>query len=385
MSSLSEARNSLTASSRPATADSRLTSGLSFCLIKYASGVRTPMARLLYGVSPIGLGHATRAVAIGELLSKAGVEILFLTGGPAAKCLRDSGFKVEDVVSEPVPKVKNGEMKNALWWYIAYWRGYRRTRKEVQGVMSRTKPDAVVGDEEFSSVSLALESRLPHALVSDELELGFARTWLARKVEQRVSEWYTELQSRVNLLIIPDAGQDIGNKRHVGPVVRRATKTRAQVFDEIGIPHDRKLVVVALSGSGIGDSLVEGSISALRKIPEANLVLMGNRGDKVTGEMVYDVGVVRDGQNLVAASDIVVSTAGKSTIDEAASFGTPLVAIPIGNHSEQLRNGAALGYNPSDLARLPELIASKIGRRQKPQEFQGAQKAAGLILSLLPS
>lgn len=341
------------------------------------------MARLLYGVSPIGLGHATRAVAVGERLAEAGVEVVFATGGPAADCLRNSGFKVEEAVTEPVPRVEDGEMKDAVLWYFRYWRGFRRTKNATGELLDALKPEAVVGDEEFSCVTLALERGIPHALITDELELGFARTWLAKRVEGRVSEWYTNLQRSVSLLIIPEVGEDAGNRRYVGPIVRQATKTRAQVMEEFGIPSGVRLLVLALSGTGTESHLIDGATRALSVVPDAVLVVMGNRGRKATGSKVFDLGVVNDGQNLVAAADIVVSTAGKSTIDEAASFGTPLVAIPIGNHSEQLKNASALGYSPGDLARLPDLIASKMGKRSQRIDTRGAQKAAVLIRSLL--
>jgi UDP-N-acetylglucosamine--N-acetylmuramyl-(pentapeptide) pyrophosphoryl-undecaprenol N-acetylglucosamine transferase len=110
---------------------------------------------------------------------------------------------------------------------------------------------------------------------------------------------------------------------------------------------------------------------------------MGNKGRKVTGERILDIGVERDGQNLVASADLVVSTAGKSTIDEAGAWGTPIIAIPIRNHSEQMRNASALGFSPEDLERLPELINSMIGRRQKGLVAEGAPRAAALITSLL--
>jgi UDP-N-acetylglucosamine--N-acetylmuramyl-(pentapeptide) pyrophosphoryl-undecaprenol N-acetylglucosamine transferase len=342
------------------------------------------MARVVYGVSPIGLGHATRAVAVGEFLVAAGVDVVFVSGGPAVECLRSYGFKVEDTVSEPVPKVDNGEMKNVVSWYIKYWRGFRQSKKALGKILDSLKSDAVVGDEEFSSVTLALERGIPHAMITDELELGFARTWLARRIERRVSHWYADLQRRVSLLVIPEAGKDGGNRRYVGPIVRAATKSRAQVVDELGLPRESHLVVVALSGTGIGSHLIQGAIQALSSAPDSVLVLIGNRGGRLSGERIFDLGVVKDGQNFVAAADVVVSTAGKSTIDEAASFGTPLIAIPIRHHSEQLRNASALGFSPEDIERIPELIASKIGRRQQALGFEGARKAARLIRSLLP-
>ncbi len=280
-------------------------------------------------------------------------------------------------------RVAKGEMKNVVSWYFRYWIGYRRTKGQVGRIMDRLKPDAVVGDEEFSSITLALERGIPQALIADELELGFARTWLARRVERRVSEWYSDLQHRVSMSIIPEEGNNSANRHYVGPIVRQATKTRSQIIEGLGVPQDSRLIVVSLSGTGIGSHLIKGAINALASVPDSVLLLIGNRGRKVSGDRVFDLGVVQDGQNFVAAADVVVSTAGKSTIDEAAAFGTPIVAIPIRNHSEQLRNASALGYSADDLSKIPELIASKIGRRQKPVAMIGARNAAGLIGSLV--
>jgi len=92
---------------------------------------------------------------------------------------------------------------------------------------------------------------------------------------------------------------------------------------------------------------------------------------------------VPDNQNLVACADLVVSTAGKSTIDEAAAAGTPIVVVPIRYHAEQERNAKALGYGPETRDRLAELLKEKIGARETPRNFGGGETASRLILSLL--
>jgi UDP-N-acetylglucosamine--N-acetylmuramyl-(pentapeptide) pyrophosphoryl-undecaprenol N-acetylglucosamine transferase len=341
------------------------------------------MVRLLYGVSPLGLGHATRAVAVAERLKAQGLEVRFASGGPAVECLRGYGFEVDDVITEPIPDVRGGEMKNAAVWYLRYWRVFKRSKLRVQELLDNWRPDLLVGDEEFSTMTLALERGLPHALMTDELELGFARTWLGRKVEGRVSEWYGHLLHSVSLLMIPDEGVDTGNRRYVGPIVRSRTKTRTEIVEEFSLPREGRIIVLALSGTGIGSHMIGRSVEAMLSVPGSILVVIGNRGKKVGADRVFDLGVVRDGQNFVAAADLVVSTAGKSTIDEAASFGTPIIAIPIRNHAEQERNAAALGYGPSDLGRLPELVRLKAGKREAPRNYSGAEAASRLILSIL--
>ena len=113
------------------------------------------------------------------------------------------------------------------------------------------------------------------------------------------------------------------------------------------------------------------------------VVITGNRGPKIGEPGVFDNVVVQDNKKLVAAADVVVSTAGKSTIDEAVATGTPIITIPIRHHAEQERNAASLGYSSDDAGRLAVLVEANLGKRSPPRAFSGEKKAADEILSLL--
>src|SRR5271169_3118830 len=141
------------------------------------------MATILYGVSPIGFGHASRSVAVGLKLREMSLEPEFATGGLATKFLQSYGFKVHDVVNEPVPSESGGEMKMAALWYLRYWLGYRSTSRRMAELVTKLSPRLIVGDEEFTSVSLAVQRGIANAMISDELQLGFARGAVARRVE----------------------------------------------------------------------------------------------------------------------------------------------------------------------------------------------------------
>ena len=340
--------------------------------------------KILYGVSPIGLGHATRSIVLSAELERRGAEVSFFSGGKAAEFIRDRGFRVDDIVEDAVPHVSNGEMDRVALWYVRSWFANRRTVPRTLRLIDAGRPDLVVGDEEFSGIIAAGERRVKRVFIADELSLGFARTWIARKIEARVDRWYKGLQESVDLLVIPERGVDGGNRRFVGPIVRAITRSPDETREAYRLPPDR-MVLFAISGSGLGrefalrvrDSLIAAGLAGV------SLAVTGNRGPKVEGERVYDLGVVPDNQNLVAAADLVISTAGKSTIDEAAAAGTPIIALPIRHHAEQERNAAALGYTSSDSSRLPELIREKLGKRQPPLRFTGELEASDVIMSLL--
>jgi UDP-N-acetylglucosamine--N-acetylmuramyl-(pentapeptide) pyrophosphoryl-undecaprenol N-acetylglucosamine transferase len=339
------------------------------------------LPRILFGVSPIGLGHATRALALRQELERRGAEVVFFSGGVAAEFIREQGAAVEDIVDDPVPTFVNGEMRRASLWYVRSWLANRRTIPRTEKLFDSHPHDIVVCDEEFSGIAVAERRREKRVFISDELELGFARTWVARKIEGRVERWYKRLQDSVDLLIVTEEGRDSGNRRFVGPIVRPPTMSPADTRKKYALPEGN-LVLVSLSGSGAGRELATALLGGLReggsRLPVA---ITGNRGPRIAG--AYDLGVVPDNQSLVAAADVVVSTAGKSTIDEATSAGTPIIAIPIRHHAEQERNATALGFSSEDVNRLTALVESKLGKRAPPRSFSGEKKAADEILSLV--
>jgi len=342
------------------------------------------MPRVLFGVSPIGLGHATRALVVVESLRREGVQVQLFSGGKAAEFLRIAGERVEDIIDDPVPSVANGEMRRVTLWYIRSWLAYKRSIRRTERLLERYDPDVVVCDEEFTGVVVAERHGKKRVLVSDELQLGFARTRIARAVERRVERWYAALQESVDLLLIPEFGEDSGNRKHVGPIVRFPTLMAEDVRKKYGLPPGR-FVLISMSGSGIGRELASDVAGLMGggAFGDAFLVVTGNRGPKLVGNGVCDLGLVIDNQNLVACSELVVSTAGKSTIDEAASSGVPIIVIPIRYHAEQERNAKELGYSADDSARLASIIQDKLGQRTAPKLYAGGSAACAAIMALL--
>jgi UDP-N-acetylglucosamine--N-acetylmuramyl-(pentapeptide) pyrophosphoryl-undecaprenol N-acetylglucosamine transferase len=337
------------------------------------------LTSILYSVSPIGFGHASRTAAIGLKLRERSLEPEFATGGPAVQFLRSYDFKVHDIVTEPVPAESGGEMKLAALWYLRYGFEYRSTRKKMAELVGKLNPKLIVGDEEFASVSLALQLGIGHALISDELELGFARSAIAKRVEARAS--------RVSHLLVPSFGADYDNIHYVTPITREVTKTRAQTREEHGLPLDSSVILFSASGSGIGRFLLSRSLDAFRRVCTKSEVFATTGSPKVRSKdynKVRELGIVRDNQDLVAAADLVISTAGKSTIDESVGSGTPIIAIPIRNHAEQERNAAELGFRFEDIDRLEELIPELLEKRTEPAHYAGAQRTADYLVSLLP-
>jgi len=91
------------------------------------SGFCTTMVDLDFFSSPIGLGHATRDIAIANNFEN--ISTKFVTGGGAATIIKNSGFSVKDVYMPPQFIVENGVLKNPTRWLWRYYQYYKSCKK----------------------------------------------------------------------------------------------------------------------------------------------------------------------------------------------------------------------------------------------------------------
>ena len=69
------------------------------------------MVDLVFFSSPIGLGHATRDIAISHNLEN--ISKRFVSGGAAASIISQNGFDVDDLYSPPTFQVENGKLQTS--------------------------------------------------------------------------------------------------------------------------------------------------------------------------------------------------------------------------------------------------------------------------------
>src|ERR671938_450236 len=99
-----------------------------------------------------------------------------------------------------------------------------------------------------------------------------------------------------------------------------------------------------------------------------------------------NVGLVNNLHEYIYASDLVISLAGRSTMDESMVYGIPGIFIPIKNHFEQEDCAKRLGYKHEDIFKIERLIednlstSNNVGSNDIQVNTKGAEKAARLIL-----
>ena len=329
--------------------------------------------------SPIGLGHATRDIAIAQHLDN--ISIKFVSGEGASKLFSEYGFEVENDYRPPLFNVQNGMLKNPLKWLMKYHSYYKECKVISANTIEKQQPKLVVSDEDFASLSIAQEKKLKTVLITDILETKFAKG-LGSLIEKKMNRSMRDIVKKCDVVILPESGSDEANIRRVGSIVRKTNHSREELRRKFSF--NKKTIVVSIGGTSAGQFLIEAVIEVFNKLKlDTELVIVSGPSLKIPDDKIRNFGFVNNLHEIIYAADLIISLAGKSTIGESKSYGTPGIFIPIKDHFEQEENAKELGFSFEDLFRLETLIPDKLNEKRNPVMSDGAQKAANLINTLL--
>lgn len=325
--------------------------------------------------SPIGLGHATRDIAIAQhfddILAK------FVTGNGAAKLFAEYGFSVNDSYVPPKFKVKNGSLQKSLRWLFTYYQYYKKCRIIAKEFVEKEKPRVIVSDEDFASLAIAQQNKIPSILITDILETRFTKG-IGSLIEKKMNQSMKNIIQKCDIVIMPEFGQDQDNIRRVGPIVRTTKHSRDELRKKLSF--SKKTITLSVGGTDAGRFLIEKTIDVFSKLKiDADLVIVSGPSLKLDMENVRNLGFVSNLHEIIYASDLIISLAGKSTMDESKAYGTPGIFIPIKNHFEQEDNARQVGYQYEDIFQLDTLIPQKLELPRTPVETNGASRAYEII------
>lgn len=337
------------------------------------------MVDMIFFSSPIGLGHATRDVAISQNLVD--ISKRFVSGNPASEFISQNGFDTDNLYKPPPFQIENGNLKQPLKWLFKYYSYYKECKTISSQILETYSPRLVTSDEDFASLVAAQEKGIKTILITDILETNFARG-IGSMIEKQMNKSMKKIIKKCDLVIMPENGKEEGNIVRVGPIVRKTPYSREQLREKFGF--HKKTIVVSIGGTDSGKFLIEKTLQAYSKIdPDIELVIVSGPSFNINNPNIKNLGFVNNLHEVVFASDLIISLAGKSTIDEAKYFGTPGIFIPIKGHFEQEENAREVGYTYEDVFRLDKLIQDKINEKRNPKPIDGAKKASDLIRDFL--
>ena len=329
--------------------------------------------------SPIGLGHVTRDIAIVNNLKD--ISINFITGSGAAKILKKLEYKVNDIYNPPSFIVENGVLNSQTKWLWNYFQYYKKCKKISEKIIKKNNSNLIISDEDFASLTVAQNLKIPNILITDVLETKFTKG-IASFIEREMNKSMMKIIKNCNLVIIPEEGDDQDNIRRTGPIVRETNLSREELRRKFSF--DKTTIVISIGGTSAGLFLIDKAIESILKINQ-DIEIVVVSGPSVTKKFdnVKNLGFIDNLHELISASDLIISLAGKSTIDEAKAYGTPGIFIPIKDHFEQEDNAKMEGFVFEDINRLDELILEKLEEKRNKVNTDGTKLASEIIRKLI--
>ena len=277
--------------------------------------------------------------------------------------------------------VNEGMLKNQTKWLWSYFQYYKNCKNISEKILKTNKTDLVISDEDFASLTVAQNLEIPNILITDVLETKFTKG-IASFVERKMNKSMMNIIKNCDAVIIPEIGEDYDNIRRVGPVVREINISREELRKKFSF--NKTTVVISIGGTSAGLFLIDKSIEAILKInQDVEIIVVSGPSVSKKFENVRNLGFVNNLHELIFASDLIISLAGKSTMDEAKAYGTPGIFIPIKDHFEQEDNAKNEGFIFEDINRLDELILEKLEQKRNQVKTDGAKVASEIIKKLM--
>ena len=200
-------------------------------------------------------------------------------------------------------------------------------------------------------------------------------------IEKKMNKSMMKIIKNCDVVIIPEKGDDQDNIKRVGPIVREINVSREELRNKFSF--SKTTIVISIGGTDAGIFLIDKSIEAISKINQ-DIEVVVVTGPSITKKFdnVKNLGFVDNLHELIFASDLIISLAGKSTIDESKAYGTPGIFIPIKNHFEQENNAKMEGFIFEDVNRLDKLILKKLEEKRNKINADGAKLSSEIIRKL---
>ena len=356
--------------------------------------------------SPIGLGHITRDIAIinkiMQLFNYNNFEIV--TGSTAFDFLSNSNnitpfntnILVHNLYNPPTFSIINGRLIHGFMWILKYLFYYNNCKNSLTEFFSHNNyninskgHDLIISDEDFASLSVTKSSNIKRVFITDIINTKFSKSLISRKLEEILNKQMLNLIKSSECVIIPDKGDDKDNFYYVGPIVREINDTKEELRKKFGF--SKTTILVSVGGTTAGSYLLKKAIESFLRLKnnnEYNLVILSRPDISLPklGPNCKFIGLRNNGHEYLYASDLVISLAGKSTIDESMVYGIPGIFIPIKDHFEQEDRARSLGFKFEDIYKLDILIEEMLTNtnfKKTNNINNGVQKASEIIYRIL--
>jgi uncharacterized protein (TIGR00661 family) len=375
--------------------------------------------RVLFIPCGIGMGHASRSLALAEKMRKEGIEVMFASYGAGYDLLKY--FTDHRVVKLPEIKFYGGSgelnFKYTAKKSIDAPFNFLKSIYSESRIIKEFKPDVVVSDSHYSVPITCKVLGIPCVLITNELTLDFSVIYPDDKtieyLENGLQKFIRDASRLCDTILIPDIKGSVNIPKRLeektiftGPFLKRnpdQMPNMDELREELGFDPSEQIVLATVGGTWFGKKLLENLADAAEFVNCDNIIMVTGPRINVqsipSSRKINTKQFIADMMGWMKMSNLVVSLAGHTTSMELASLGARNIMVPIQNHPEQIRNAqnmqkhglslvadmnslnsSKLANQINDLLQSDQLNMGASNTRKKFSKYHGTEEAVTHIL-----
>jgi uncharacterized protein (TIGR00661 family) len=284
------------------------------------------MKKIFYYITDHGKGHATRSIAIIKELQK-NFDVI-IRNSIAQDMIKQSlpGIKLisgktdqGSIIKKNGISINKSQTKNKFETWTSE---LEKNSKKESKLISKYLPDLVISDISYMPLISAKNNNIPSISISN-----FSWYDVIDSISKKNSKILFDSYENADFLIKLPFGTNMTHfkkQKEVGLICRKTTQNKMEVRKKLGIKKSDKIILFAL-----GNSNQKISCSL-----EKNIKLL-SMGTNIQNSPFLDVSDWIEGQNIVAASDLVICKCGYGFITECLANNIPFYHVYDKNHLEQ--------------------------------------------------
>ena len=315
--------------------------------------------KILITTCGVGIGHASRDLALAHILETHDHEVVFASYGAGLHYIRKNkqktyklpsmGFQTKDGELKIEDTIK--ESKDIPFTFI-------KTMYKESRIIKHIKPDIVIADSDYSSPITARLLNIPCYIITNDLTFGFSQNTDARSIkyfEKSIKKFIIEITKGCKTILIPDIPETIEippelekKTQYIGPLLHQnidQLQTKQQLRNRHQQKQDDTIIVVTVGGSDYGKILIDNICQIAPQIKAEKIIIFTGLEielDTITLPEKTDKVIIKQfTHNMIEwmkLSDLTITLAGHTTSMELLSIKKPNIMIPLKNHVEQERN-----------------------------------------------
>ena len=314
--------------------------------------------RILITSFGVGIGHASRDLALARKLRQAGHEVIFASFGSGYNYLKMNRQETYDMptmnfqADEGEINIKDTVKESKDIPYVFIKTMYKEAR-----IIRQIKPDVIIADSTYTSPITAKFLNIPCFIITNDLTFGFSDSTESMSIkyfEKSIRKFIKEITRGCKKILIPDIEGTVelpskleGKTEYIGSLLHKnpdEIESKTTLRKKYNFNDDDVIILLTVGGSEFGEVLIKNICDISKDINCDRIIIFTGLEIKTEDFNINDTDkiIIKDFTpylvDWMQISDLTIALAGHTTSMELISIKKPNILIPLKNHIEQQKN-----------------------------------------------